>query len=189
MFNKNIPNVFRILLSNMIINTSDIVKTTDRFFMVNKSIANILAVKEIFYFPDSKGEKLACDKFFDDWFLYAVPNDNDYIYSLLKLREQEYDTKDGSPADGDTPGVTISFIAFNSKRLLECLDKPSDENRNILNTEINRVVTYRGQSHHKMLKRYFKNPKSQGAYLVADRYVKMIASYVSEGKLEVPDFL
>ena len=106
----------------------------------------------------------------------------------MKLREQEHDTEDGSPADGDTPGVTISFIAFDTERLLDCLADPSDENRKKLNAEVNRVVAYSGQHHHKALKRYFKNPESQGSYLVADRYVKTIASYASEGKLEVPDF-
>lgn len=188
MSHKNIPNIFKCLLSDMCIDEHDILGTSDGFYMVHKSIASILATKSIFDFPDSSGESLACDKFFDDWFLYAVPNDNDYTYSLLKLREQEHDTEDGSPADGDAPGVTISFIAFDTERLLNCLADPSDENRKKLNAEINRVVAYRGQRHHKALKRYFKNPESKGAYLVADRYVKTIALYASEGKLEVPDF-
>ena len=188
MSDRNIPNIFRLLLSDMCIDKFNITGTSDGFFVVNKSIANILSVKDIFDFPDTSGERLACGKFFDDWFLYAVPNDNDYAYSLLKLREQEHDTEDGSPADGDTPGVTISFISFDSERLLDCLSDPSDEKRRKLNTEINRVVAYRGQRHHIALKRYFKNPESQGAYLVAERYVKTIASYASEGKLEVPDF-
>lgn len=188
MSHKNIPNIFKCLLSDMCIDEHDILGTSDGFYMVHKSIANILATKSIFDFPDSSGESLACDKFFDDWFLYAVPNDNDYTYSLLKLREQEHDTEDGSPADGDTPGVTISFISFESERLLDCLADPSDENRRKLNAEVNRVVAYRGQHHHKALKRYFKNPESKGVYLVADRYVKTIASYAREGKLEVPDF-
>ena len=188
MSDRNIPNIFRLLLSDMCIDKLDIVGTSDGFFMVNKSIANILALKGILDFPDSSGERLACGKFFDDWFLYAVPNDNDYTYSLLKLREQEHDAEDGSPADGDMPGVTISFVSFNSERLLDCLAGPTDENRKKLNTEINRVVAYKGQHHYKALKRYFKNPKSQGSYLVANMYTRYIASYASEGKLEVPDF-
>ena len=187
MSGKNTPNIFRFLLSDMSVETSDIVGTSDGFYMINKSIANILLSKGILDFSDSSGERLACNKFFDDWFLYAVPNDNDYTYSLLKLREQEHDAEDGSPADGDTPGVTISFISFNSERLLDCLADPTDENRKKLNTEINRVVAYRGQHHHKALKTYFKNPQSEGAYLVADIYVKTIASYADEGKLKVPE--
>ncbi len=187
MSDKNIPNIFRYLLSNMSIENSDIVGTSDGFFVVNKSIANILSVKDIFDFLDSSGERLACGKFFDDWFLYAVPNDNDYTYSLLKLREQEHDTEDGSPADGDTPGVTISFISFDSERLLDCLANPNDENKKKLNTEINRVVTYKGQHHHKALKRYFKNPESQGSYLVANIYTRYIASFAKNECLAVPE--
>ena len=185
---KNTPNIFKRLLVDMCIDTRDIWKTSDGFYMVHKSMANILASKGIFDFPDSSGEIFACSKFFDDWFLYAVPNNDDYTYSLLKLREQEHDAEDGAPADGDTPGVTISFISFAIERLLDCLSDPSDENRRKLNAEINRVVAYRGPRHHKALKRYFANPQSEGAYLVADRYVKTIASYVSAGKLAVPDF-
>ena len=186
MLNQNTPNVFCFLLSDKSIAESDIAGTSDGFFVVNKSIANILLTKGVFDFPDSSGERLACSKFFDDWFLYAVPNDKDYTYSLLKLREQEHDAEDGSPADGDTPGITISFISFNTERLLDCLADPTDENRKKLDTEINRVVAYRGQRHHKALKKYFKNPRSQGAYLVADLYVKTIAAYADNGCLRVP---
>lgn len=188
MSDKNIPDVFRFLLSDMCIENSDILKTPDGFFMINKSIANILSVKGIFDFPDSSGERLDCGKFFDDWFLYAVPNNSDYVYSLLKLREQEYDMEDAYPADGDTPGVTISFVQFSSEILLSCLANPTDESRKKLNTEINRVVAYRGQRHNKAIKKYFINPRSKGAYLVANIYVKTIASYADNGRIRVPEY-
>ena len=187
MSGKITPNIYRFLLSETIIEESDIAGTSDGFFLVHKSVANILSSKDIFDFPDSSGERLACSKFFDDWFLYAVPGDNGYIYSLLKLREQEHDAEDGSPADGDTPGVTISFISFNSDTLMECLADPTDENRKKLNIEINRVVAYKGQSHHQALKRYFKNPHASGAYLVADIYARHIASFAENGRLAVPE--
>ena len=183
---KSIPNFFRFLLSDMYIEKSDIAQTSDGFFIAKRSIANILSSKNVFDFPDSSGERLACSSFFDDWFIYAVPSDDDYIYSLLKLREQEHDAEDGAPADGDTPGVTISFISFNYERLKDCLADPTDENRRKLNTEINRVVAYKGQRHHKALKRYFKKPQSHGAYLAADIYVRTIASYAEGGFLKAP---
>ena len=187
MSDRSIPNIFRLLLSDMCIDKPDIAGTSDGFFVVNKSIANILSVKDVFDFPDSSGERLACGKFFDDWFLYAVPNDNDYTYSLLKLREQEHDAEDGSLADGDMPGVTISFVSFNNERLLDCLACPTEENRKKLNTEINRVVAHKRQHHHEALKRYFKNPKSQGAYLVANMYTRYIASFTENECLAVPE--
>ena len=71
--------------------------------------------------------------------------------------------------------------------LTRCLSNPTDENRKKLNTEINRVVAYRGQRHHNALKRYFKNPQSKGSYLVADTYAKTIASFVEDGYITVPD--
>ena len=133
------------------------------------------------------GEKFACNRFFDDWFLYAVLNENVCTYSLLKLREQEHDAKEGIVADGDTPGVTISFISFDCEIMMSCLVEPTDANRKNLNSEINRVVAFRGQHHHKALKKYFKDPNSDGAYLVADIYVKKIASYAKDGCLMVPE--
>ena len=187
MSDRNIPHIFENLLSDKCIEQSDILKTSDGFFIINKSISDILSVKNILDFPDSSGEKLKCNRFFDDWFLYAVPNEDDYTYSLLKLREQEHDAEDGLPADGDTPGVTISFISFACERLLHCLTEPTDENRKKLNGEINRVVAYRGQRHHKVLKKYFMEPSSKAAYLVADIYTKKMASFAENGCLAVPE--
>ena len=187
MSDRKTPKVFEFLLSASCIEMSDIVGTSDGFVMVNKSISDMLSEKGIFDFPDSEGERLECDKFFDDWFVYAVPEDDDYIYSLLKLREQEHDAEDGLPADGDTPGVTISFISFDCGVLIDCLTDSNDENRIKLSDEINRVVVYRGQCHHRVLKTYFKDPRSQAPYLVADLYAKYIASFAADGCLSVSE--
>ena len=182
-----VPAVFQKLQSGECISVTDLNCTQDGFFVVYKSLAEILARKGIFDFPDSEGERLLCSKFYDDWFLYAVPDGFDYIYSLLKFREQEHDAEDGLPADGDTPGVTISFISFACEILFNCLKNPTDENRIRLDNEINRVVAYRGQRHHESLKRYFVNSKSAGAYLAADLYMKHIASFAVDGRLDVPE--
>ena len=181
------PGAFCRLLEAECINQSDIISAEDGFFFVNKSLSELLAEKDIFDFPDSSGQILPCNRFFDDWFLYAVPNTPEFTYSLLKLREQEHDTEDGSPADGDTPGVTISFISFAFEILLNRLLEPTSQNKQALNTEINRVVAYKGQKHHKALKRYFVDPKSQGAYLVASMYTRRIASFADSGSLDVPE--
>ena len=184
---KYMPETFRHLQSMESVNQSDILKTPDGFWLIYKSVSDILSEKDIVDFPNSDGERLLCSKFYDDWFLYAVPNGTDYTYSLLKLREQEHDTEVGSRADGDTPGVTISFISFACEILLECIANPSDENRRRLDGEINRVVARRGQTHHDHLKRYFLNPKSQGSYLVAELYTTHIASFAKDGCLNVPE--
>ena len=187
MVTKSVPDLFLQLQADGCIASADVLNTDDGFFMVYKSLAGILSEKEILDFPDSAGEKLLCERFFDDWFLYAVPGESDFTYGLLKLREQEHDAEDGGPADGDTPGVTISFISFDCKVLLDCLADPTDENRGKLNREINRVVARRGQRHHKALKKYFKNPQSKGAYLVARIYTKHIAAFAAAGRLALPE--
>ena len=187
MVHTEIPAVWEWLLSHMCIEKRHILHTADGFSIVRKSLSDILAEKDIHDFLDSCNERLQCSNFFDDWFLYAVSSEKGHTYSLLKLREQEHDAKDGAPADGDTPGVTISFISFSYRILLDCLVAPTDENRKRLNAEINRVVARRGQSHHQALKRYFQNPQSQGAYLVADLYTKHLASWADNGQLAVPE--
>ena len=187
MQSANKPAIFTQLLSDMCIGQTQILSTADGFSMVHKSLSDILAEKGIHDFLDSRDDRLKCSSFFDDWFLYAVPSEKGHTYSLLKLREQESDAKNGAPADGDTPGVTISFISLDQKILLNCLADPTDENRKKLNAEINRVVARRGQSHHPALKAYFIDPRSQGAYLVADTYAKHLAAFAQNGLLPVPE--
>lgn len=182
-----VPNLFLRLQSNKCISMTDLANTQDGFWMVCRSLSEILAQKGIVDFLDANGTRLACDKFYDDWYLYAVPGKSDYVYSLLKLREQEHDAECDSPADGDTPGVTISFVPFLCDTLFACLAEPTDENMQILDSEIDRVVARRGQRHHVDLKRYFINPSAEGAYLVADRYAKYIASFAENGVLDVPE--
>jgi len=184
---KSVPTIFLRLQSSECICSTDFIHTQDGFWLVSKSLSEILAQNGILDFPNTDGTRFACDKFFDDWFLYAVPSESDYVYGLLKLREQEHDTEGDSPADGDTPGITISFVPFFYETLLECLSLPIDENRLRLDDEIDRVVARRGQQHHEDIKRYFINPKSEGAYLVADRYAEHIASFAENGMLETPE--
>ena len=186
MSDKNMPNVFEVLLLYMCIDESDIAKTSDGFFVVKKSIAQILATKNILDFPAENGGMRLCHRFFDDWFLYAVSNEEGYVYSLLKLREQEYDALESLAGDGDSPGVTISFIPFDCSALVACLAYPTIANRSKLNIEINRVVAYKGQRHHQTLKKYFKDPLSCGAYFVADIYTRYIASLSQYGYLSTP---
>lgn len=184
---KTAPPAFAWLLEQGCISEKEIYSTGDGFIAVFKSLADILAVKGVVQFPDSEGKMLFCNRFFDDWYLYAVPYENTYVYSLFKLREQEHDAEEGVAADGDTPGVTVSFISFCTELLFRCLEEPFDENRKKLSQEINRVVAYRGQRHHKALKAYFKTPKSEGAYLIAALYIKHVSTFVKDGRLEVPE--
>ena len=186
MIRHSVPLIFRQLQEAGCLSGSDIVNTRDGFYLAYRSVAQILAHKSILDFLDSEGRRLPCDRFFDDWFLYAVPDGDDCTVSLLKLREQEFDRDKDIPADGDMPGVTVCFICFDSQVLMDCLGNPSDKNLQRLNGEINRVVARRGQHHHPALKKYFADPMSQGAYLVAEVYTKHIASFAENGCLAVP---
>ena len=154
--------------------------------MIGKSISSILISKGIETFPDREGRILECRNYFDDWFLFAVPGKTKYEYGLLKMREQEHDLERGIQADGDTPGVTISFVAFDTGIFISCLENPSAENRKKMGMEINRVVAYPKQNHHPALKEYFIRPQAEAPYLVADTYVKHIAAFSSAGTLNVP---
>ena len=177
---------FKWLDDQKMISKDHLISSNDGFFMITESISSILISKGIETFPDREGRILECRNYFDDWFLFAVPGKTEYVYGLLKMREQEHDLERGIQADGDTPGVTISFIAFDTGILKSCLENPSAENRKKMGMEINRVVAYPKQNHHPALKEYFIRPQAEAPYLVADTYVKHIAAFSSAGTLNVP---
>ena len=179
MSNTNLPPRFREL-------GLPSVHTSDGFWMSRKSVADILIDKNIRTFPNDRGEERECGLFFDDWHLYAI-EDGGWVYSLVKLREQEHDKEQGRIGDGDTPGVTVSFISFQTEILTQCLEAPTFEKRQALNREINRVVSFRGQHHNPMLKAYFEKTESMGAYLIAEEYVRKIASLAENGRGPTPD--
>ena len=164
---KAVPPFFRELMRRGCLDAGEICAASDGFYAAAKSLADILVGQGITTFPNDRDELRDCDKFFDDWYCYAVPRQGGYVYSLFKLREQEFDAKNGLIADGDTPGVTVSFIAFDTDVLAQCLSEPTVANRKRLNQEINRVVAARGQRHDRTLKAYFLSPKAEGSYLIA----------------------
>ena len=181
-----IPAFFKWLDDQKMISKDYIISSNDGFVMITESISSILISKGVETFPDREGRILECRNYFDDWFLFAVPGKTEYVYGLLKMREQEHDLERGIQADGDTPGVTISFIAFDTGILKSCLENPTAENRKKTGMEINRVVAYPKQNHHPALKEYFIRPQAEAPYLVADTYVNHIAAFSSAGTLNVP---
>ena len=181
---RNLPAIFKELTDLECLNETEIYSTTDGFFAVTATIADILDRCGITNLPGSQGKPLECKLFFDDWYLYSISNT---VCSLFKMREQEYDAKQGRNADGDTPGVTVSFIAFDANALLDCLRDPTPQKRALLNEEINRVVARRGQRHNNALKEYFIRTEAQGAYLIAELYTQRIAFLTENGCLSVPE--
>ena len=183
---SNIPSFFQYLTEHHLTAPDQLLFAGDGFYMIRKSLSSILSSRGIETFPDREGNILKCAYFFDDWFLYAVSGKNQSVYGLVKMREQESDRQLGIQADGDIPGVTVSFIAFQADILLECLENPSAENRKNLGIEINRVVAYRNQMHHPDLKAYFVRPQAEAPYLIAETYVNHIAAFSNAGILNVP---
>ena len=181
-----IPAFFKWLDEQKMTRKDHIISSNDGFFMITESISSILISKGIETFPDREDRILECKNYFDDWFLFAVPGKTEYEYGLLKMREQEHDLEMGIQADGDTPGVTISFIAFDTGIFRSCLENPSAKNRKKMGMEINRVVAYPKQNHHPALKEYFIRPQAEAPYLIAETYVNHIASFSTAGMLNVP---
>ena len=112
MENKYLPNIFQQLQAAECIRETNVFDTADGFCLAYKSLAEILAAKGIADFCGADGSRRLCDRFFDDWFLYAVPSQSDYTYSLLKMREQEHDAQEEAPADGDIQYVNITGINY-----------------------------------------------------------------------------
>lgn len=182
----SIPPVFQALIRQGAIAPGDVKCTSDGFFAVTKSMADLLMDQGISSLRSMQGRTLDCDKFFDDWYLYALSQSVTPVCGLFKMREQEYDAENGIKADGDAPGVTISFIAFDLSPLLNCLTAPTPSNQQALEQELNRVVASRGQRHHPAIKDYFKRAEAQGPYLVADLYTQKIAALAQNGSIAVP---
>ena len=181
---ENLPKIFEDMVELGCLSESETCTTADGFCAAKVTVADILARCGITTVPGSQGNTLECRLFFDDWYLYAVSGS---VCSLFKMREQEYDAKLGRNADGDTPGVTVSFIALDTGVLLECLRNPIPENRKQINEEINRVAARKGQRHNEILKQYFIHTEAQGPYLIAKLYTGYIASLAQNGCISVPE--
>lgn len=182
-----LPPVVQWLMENRLVRKENLLFTNDGFCIVYKSLSSILHSGGIDTIPDREDRILQCGCFFDDWFLFALPDRQGHVYGLIKMREQEHDQEKGIYADGDTPGVTISFIAFDSGVLKACLENPSASNRKQLGMEINRVVAYPKQHHHGAFKDYFIRPQAEAPYLIAELYTRQIASFCTDGVLNVPE--
>lgn len=167
----------------------DLICAPDGFRMLRKSLALILLDHGIAHLPGSSGEPLACDRYFDDWYLYAIGSGQETIYGLVKMREQEAEHCWGIPADGDTPGVTVSFLEFHTAALTDCIENPGEAQRAALAGEIDRVCAARRQVHHSALKAYFLRPEAQGSYVLAQCYTEFLASFAKEGSLPLPQAL
>ena len=75
---KHLPEAFRQLQSTGSVKESDILKTPDGFWLIYKSLSDVLAENNIFDFPNSDGERLLCSKFYMEVFDYEK---NSFCYT------------------------------------------------------------------------------------------------------------
>jgi len=179
-------------INNDIINMRTVETTTDNFIISKTPISEMIknACADKLY--DSVGDVNYVDRYYDDWYLFAV-NGSVPTYGLYKMREQEYDHYDFDgdgeiDADGDNPGVTISFIEFDLSKLNDVIDG-KETSIKILDKEINRIVLKTEVEISEDLRKYFENVETEGAYLIAEAYVKKIAGLSDSDKMDFPEIL
>ena len=103
------PELFNTLIDYRILSATHVDYTDDGFFISTKQLSLMLISKGILELPkDEAGTKFRnVANYYDDWYLFAVENNGETKYGLYKMREIETDEH-----DGNTPGVTVSFIAL-----------------------------------------------------------------------------
>ncbi len=157
---------------SQLVNISDISYTNDGFYMLTTPLSSILNKAGINYLYEdlSTNESTNVLAYYDDWYLYAIETTTDYKYGLIKMREQEHDG-----VDGDDPGVTVSFIEFNYIQFLATILYPTVTNTSNLLSSLDLTTGPNSAVHSDVLIDYFSQTESQASYLIADRYVKLIA--------------
>ncbi len=180
-----LPPLFQSLTRDGYFLVSQIESTIDGFFMCRKPLSYILNNAGISALLNNEDKPFLCNNFFDDWYLYSVYNGTSYVYSLLKMREQE--CENSSDYDYDDPGVTVCFVSLNTNIFLDCLYNDSNTNKKALYNEIQRVVQQTGQTHNTVLQQYFNNPASVASYNIAELYIQHIADSANGTQINLPN--
>ena len=182
------PEIINNFIVNGTVNASDVKNTDDGFFIMTVSLAELFVRNNIYSLYNGVEGTNGMDVtvFFDDWYLFAVTNGTIEKYGLYKMREQEDDFVEDE-SDSDDPGVTISFIGLSSDIFKECFNSPSKVNTYNLLQDISKVTGPGVYEHDVDITAYFSKTESKGAYLIAEEYVKFIASTSANGVLSLPN--
>ena len=188
----NMPAFFTEMINRGFATSTDIVSTNDGFFLLTKPLSNIFKYSGInsLYSKSDFSESDNVDNYYDDWYFYCVYSEGGYTYSLCKMREQEHEHDNGVVnADGDTPGVAISFIDLDVGIFEKCINNKNNNKYNYdLKIHIDNVIAYKSRKHHNVLRKYFSDASSNGAYLIAESYAKIIVNICyKNGYIEVPN--
>ena len=185
------PDLFNTLIDSRTLSATYLDNTDDGFFIMTTSLARILASKGIVQLPKDIGGTAFNNvyNFFDDWYIFGIESDGVEKYGLCKMREQEYDKPDGG--DGDAPGVTISFVGLNVNKLNTCLNERTMENKYNLYQHLKEVVENvlpnSVNSHDVDIVNYFADVKSDAPYLIAEKFINVIAQTTKDGCISLSD--
>ena len=160
---------FDYLITNDLLEYSDISRTTDGFYMLTKPLSSILNEAGIYGLHDrSKDENFTWNvlDYYDDWYIFAVDYEGDLAYGLLKMGEEE------SPGDA---GVAISFVGFDYELLLSFIDSNNDYNYSCDLTDNLDIVTDPGNApYDETVATYFSRTEAKASYLIAEEYINFI---------------
>lgn len=151
--------------------------TRDRFWAGSEPISAILKWHGIKSLPGEQ-QILEADLYYDDWYLYRVPEGT---WGLYKMREREQDG-----GDSDKPGMTVSFVPFRREILVKCLTHPSPDTKRALAREVHRVTAAPGQRHSEALRDYFLKPGAEGPFLLGTLYIQKLRKTAPGGAMPLP---
>lgn len=159
-FYDNLPENLKLYLS-----IEDFECTDDGFFMCTQSLEDIFLKTGL-----DKVDVINCnnDKVqdFDDWYLSSIIDGNgNATYTFIKVRELGDDTE---------PGTSVPFIAMDIENFVKVLASSdlnngylSDKDKEVLSNITDDIIYGKGEVSTSLLE-YFKNPASNGSYLIAD---------------------
>ena len=164
------------LIVNGFVDVSNIISSGDGFYMMTTPLSSILNAAGIYELSENYygSETRSVIGFYDDWYIYAIESNGGYVYSLLKMREQESDASYEN--DEDNPGVTVPFISFDYDLLLSLLDEDTSYKRYRFLLALEKVTGpgYEENIHNEIIVGYFEKVESKAAYLIADEYIKLV---------------
>lgn len=150
---------------------SDIESTDDGFYMLTKSLADVLNSANITTLKENSSGTVSRNvrDYYDDWYIYAVESSGGYSYGMLKMREPENDGK-----DGDDTGVTVSFVNLNYSKLLTLLNSNTTTNSYSFLQNLEAVTGPGSVDYDDTISNYFAQVESKAAYLIAEQFIEFI---------------
>ena len=141
----DIPDVLVAYLSEELIDYDDVVTTKDGFTLCKKPLSEIFEELDI---ESITGERKYTSDDFDDWYIYAVKEENDVVYSILKMRELE----NSSPSS-----TAIPFISLNIDLIEQYANDLDDTEVEVeLATNLQTVTEGIGYEYSQLLCDYFR---------------------------------